>query len=271
MYVVLEIGSGSFKLHKNNAFSLRFQSSLGKNLKDKKLDHDSQQIALASLEKKIIPFLQKENISINEVIVTATAAVREAMQDPQKSGQLFIDKILQFGFSDVRVLTEEEECQYAALAVMEEFGHQDSFQMLDTGGASHQLVEFANSKIHLQKSIPIGSHSNFDILPNFYELGFSRNLDLGVIGTSGLILKSIPELDLGALIEDLEPRSIEQRKQYLMNKIDDQEAHSLLVDFRLAIIVNAFKIIRNVQINLKTKSFFFPLNQAVNYISQYGL
>jgi len=36
-FVVLEIGSGSFKLHQEGKFSLRFESSLGKGLKKGKI------------------------------------------------------------------------------------------------------------------------------------------------------------------------------------------------------------------------------------------
>ena len=273
-FTVLEMGSGSFKLHKNHSFSTRFQSSLGKGLKGSKLDTESVRIALDSIEKQIIPFLQEHEIKTNDVLVFATAAVRRAVRDKFGSGKEFIENVLKMGFSHVKVFSEDEECNYAAWAVLEEMRdlHSD-FLMLDTGGASHQLVEFKDGKILQKTSVPIGSHSKIENLPDFEERGFTRTLPLVVIGTTGLIINNITNLSRNTLrevAETLQDQSIEERRIFLEAMIENQGVYHLFVDFRLAVLPNAFKIVYNCAENLKIKLFLDCSNQAMDFVSKYG-
>lgn len=275
-HTVLEIGSGSLKLHKNGAFSSRFQSSLGKGLKGNKLDPGSVKIALTSIENQVLPFLQEHAISPNDVLVFATAAIRRTVRDKSGSGRAFIEKLIKLGFSHVKVFSEDDECNYAAWAVLEEIKdfHSD-FLMLDTGGASHQLVEFRDSKIFQKTSVPIGSHSDMKTvsLPDFIEREFTPGLPLVIIGTTGLIINNLINLSRNTLrevSEALQTQSIEERREFLKAMAPNEEIFHLLVDFRLAVLPNAFKIVHNCAENLKINHFLDCDSQAMDFVSKYG-
>lgn len=273
---VLEIGSGSYKLLLEGVFSERFQSSLGKGLKDHKLHPESVKIALDNFQNQIIPYLAKYNLKPQDLSVFATAAIREAMKDKEKSGQKFIDKLKEFGIKEVKVFTEDEECIYAAKAVYEELKDRyQNFLMIDTGGASHQLVEFKNGEIVLKKSFPIGSHSDFSkiVLPNFLQYGFTKRLPIVLIGTAGLIINHIPNIDrakLKQVLEIIEPMNIHERRDFLKLMIPDQSIHKLFVDFRLEILPKAFRIMLNCVNNIESPEFLFSARQAINYVSIHG-
>ena len=276
VYTVLEIGSGSYKLHKEGAFSLRFQSSLGKGLRKSHLAKESVKIAVTSLREEIIPFLSKHNIEPAELLVFATAAIREAMKDPRGSGESFLKKLRGFGFQDIRVFSEDEECCYAAMAVYEDLKdkYQD-FLLLDTGGASHQLVEISAGEIVRHKSFPIGSHADFTKvkLPKYLVYNYSFDKPLALIGTSALILRAIPNIcrsTLTQIVAELEPMDVSARRDFLKLLIPDETVHELFVDFRLAIINNAFKIILNCVTELRCPELVYAPGQSMNYISENG-
>lgn len=276
VYTVLEIGSGSYKLHQEGSFSLRFQSSLGKNLRNHRLSSESVKIALASMREQILPMLEEYEVKPEEVLVFATAAIREAMKDPRGSGKKFIKKLEDFGFRDIKVFTEEQECIYAAMAVYDQLQaeHKD-FLLLDTGGASHQLVEIVNGDIIQQKSFPIGSHANLSKikLPNYLTYGYSQDKSLALIGTSAAILHEIPNMNrnsLAEIVENLEPMDIAARRNFLKLLIPNEATHNLLVDFRLAIINNAFRIILEIASQLRCFEFLYSPSQTMNFVSLHG-
>jgi exopolyphosphatase/pppGpp-phosphohydrolase len=291
VYTVLEIGSGSFKLHHEGLFSEKFESSLGKEMLGAALNPKSVAIALKNLQSNIIPFLAKYNIKTAELLIFATAAVRTAISDPGGSGEKFLQAVSELGFSRPRVLSEDEECRYAALAVLEEHRKLGNFSMLDTGGASHQLVEFKDGKIHKQISIPLGSHS-FKIpsarfsedaglsseepyynLPKFTQLGFSEQKNLVLIGTSGSIITAIPSIHLALIskiCQDLIRFKTSERRNYLCELITDTNIRKLFVDYRLEILPNALAIIINCAEDLDAENFLYGEMQAKNYISIHG-
>lgn len=260
MRTVLEIGSGSYKLCKAGVFSEKFESSLGKNLENFHLNSDSVKIALNNLDGKIIPFLKAEQVNPAEVLVFATAALRLSMNDPKKSGELFIQELVKRGFKSVKVFSEEDECLYGAQAVINEVENSiknlKDFSILDTGGASHQLISVKNLKIENYKSFPIGSHTVFreTDLPDLRSDGFGESDTLIILGTTGQILSAAKNLlkskdiyhDIKSLNTRLEAASINERKIVLEYIIAEPKIRSLFVDYRLAIIPKAIKIILNV-------------------------
>ena len=68
MHTVLEIGSGSYKLHLESKFNKKFQSSLGKGLENSKLAPESVAIALNSFDTEIKPFLAENNIKVEDLL-----------------------------------------------------------------------------------------------------------------------------------------------------------------------------------------------------------
>ena len=106
-FTVLEIGSGSFKLFREGHFNERYESSLGRGLSpDGALASDSISISLSNLKDNIIPFLKTQGIKLEDVLVFATAAIRRAVNDPNKSGQKFIKALEDLGFNGIRVFSE---------------------------------------------------------------------------------------------------------------------------------------------------------------------
>ncbi len=274
-HTVLEIGSGSFKLHRNDDFSLRFQSSLGKDMIGDALNPNSVKIALNSIENEILSFLESQNLKPNELIVFATAAVRRSMQDSAGSGQEFINKLNELGFKEVKIFSEEDECRYAALAVIEELGNDyDDFHVLDTGGASHQLIQIENREITKMQSFPIGSHTDLNqtSLPDFGD--YQKEFPLVLLGTSGMILHHVEHLDLLFLedmIKDMNSMTVGQRREYLSVIIQDEEVQELFVDYRLKVLPKAFSIIKNCAEKTQATEFLAASMQAMDYVSKYGL
>ncbi len=274
--VILEIGSGSFKLHKEDAFSERFQSSLGKDLgADGALAKESLAIAFDSIRNGIIPFLREKNINPSELLVFATAAIRESMKDPAKSGEKFIADLENLGFKDIKVFSGDEESKYGAMGVLEEFPELLDIAILDTGGASHQLIEVKNRELVKMVSKPIGSHSDLSKLemPDFLAEGFSKQEKLILIGTSGKILTAIPGMnykELATIRNFLVPLTIEERRAYLKTLIPDETIYEMFVDYRLQIMPNAFALISHCAKNIGARVFYGSGKAAKNYISKYG-
>jgi len=284
MHTVLEIGSGSYKLCKAGVFSEKFESSLGKNLENFHLNSDSVKIALNNLDTKILPFLKAESVNPADVLVFATAALRLSMNDPKKSGEIFIQELLKRGFKSVRVFSEEDECLYGAKAVINEveasIKNLRDFSILDTGGASHQLISVRNLKIENYKSFPIGSHTAFreTDLPDLSSYGFTASDTLIVLGTTGQILSSAKNLlkskniyaDIKSLNARLEVASINERKIVLEYIIAEPKIRSLFLDYRLAIIPKAIKIILNVISQLNCKQIMNVSQESIQFISKEG-
>jgi|LakMenEpi08Jun12_1017391.scaffolds.fasta_scaffold00025_8 hypothetical protein len=288
MQTVLEIGSGSYKLCKLGAFSEKFESSLGKNLIDltkaKRLNPESIKVAIKNLDEKILPFLKARGVVSPEVLVFATAAIRLSMADPLKSGENFLKELINRGFKNIRVFSEEEECLYGARAVIDEVRtlrpNLKNFLILDTGGASHQLVQVINLEPVKYKSFPIGSHTDLSInsLPDLISEGFSESSNLVILGTTGQILSGADSLsrsrdiysDIQSLNIRLEAASITERKIILEYMVSDPKIKELFVEYRLAILPQAIKIILNVMKQLKSNALLNSKQEAIQFISKVG-
>jgi exopolyphosphatase/pppGpp-phosphohydrolase len=247
---------------------------------------ESVAIAIKSLKEEIIPFLKSQNIATSEVLVFATAAVRKSMNDPNKSGQKFLDSIVALGFKMPKVFSEDDECIHAALGVISGMQITEpelkNYSIIDTGGGSHQLIEVHNNKIIKQKSIPLGSHSDLSKLSeqaNFIKLGFSKTKALVVIGTSSTILNAM-DLEnkdhLRRIRDEIRELEVNARREYLTRLInaskdpDKATAIGLLVDYRLMIIDKAFSLILNCADQLEIESFHYSKRQAMHFVSQNG-
>ncbi len=280
MHPVLEIGSGSYKLHLKDKFNKKFQSSLGKGLIGNALSSDSVSIALNSFDQQIVPFLKEQNIEISDLLCFATAAVRVSMQDPDKSGESFINELKSRGIKEVKVFSEEDECKYAAYAVMASLEKLNNYSILDSGGASHQLMEVQDSKLQLFNSFKIGSHTDLTKipLPNFLDHNYTSQKNLVILGTTGQILNHAPLIksskDLGSdlykLFTKLDSISIAERKIFLEELVENPEIQKLFVEYRLAILPQAIKIIHNVVDQLNVTAIHNSSNEAIHYISKYG-
>lgn len=279
-FPVLEIGSGSYKLHLKDKFNKKFQSSLGKGLHNSALADESLAIALDSFDNGIKPFLQEHNINVEDLLCFATAAVRVSMNDPNKSGEKFIDELKSRGIQELKVFSEEDECKYAAYAVIASLDKLNNYSILDSGGASHQLIEVSNSELQLFKSFKIGSHTDLskNKLPNLKEYKYKSQENLVILGTTGQILnhasllkssKNLAE-DLYKLFTKLDSIGIAERKVFLEELVEEPEIQKLFVDYRLAILPQAIQIIHNVVAQLEVKNIYSSDDEAIHYISKHG-
>jgi hypothetical protein len=110
-------------------------------------------------------------------------------------------------------------------------------------------------------------------MPDFAELGFSKSLPIAIIGTTGFILNHVFNLNrntIKEMIKTMENQSIEERRKFLKLLISEDSVYELFVDFRLAVMPNALKIIYNCIDSLNSNKFLLSTSQAMNYISRYG-
>ncbi|MBS9335235.1 exopolyphosphatase [Fructobacillus sp. M1-13] len=90
--------------------------------------------------------------SVDQVYAITTAAVRTA-----KNQADFLQRVkARFGF-DLRVLTGEEEAHYDYLGVLTSLPEERSAVILDTGGASVELVPYRDRKAEAEVSLPFGA------------------------------------------------------------------------------------------------------------------
>ena len=110
---------------------------LGKGVDNTKLLHkDSVERVLQSL-KEFKDVIESDYPEVEEVIVTATSAVRDA-----ENRDAFIKKVQQETGFDIRLLSGDEEAQYTfrgALSVLDLDPHHNAF-VLDIGGGSTELA-----------------------------------------------------------------------------------------------------------------------------------
>jgi hypothetical protein len=204
------------------------------------------------------------------------------MEDPEASGQKFLDEMAALGFKDIKVFSENDECNYAAYAVISSLpdDHLQRFSILDTGAGSHQLIEVSQKVPCKSKSFPLGSHSDLTSLPNYIYSGFEAVDDLIILGTTGQILTKLTPVinaedlatELTKIYQNLEKLTIPVRRTYLDKIIAEDSNHirSLLVDYRLEILPQAIKIIANCIGNLDVKNLSEASQEAIHYVSANG-
>lgn len=91
-----------------------------------------------------------EAMGCARVDALATAAVREA-----KNGAVFVERALKEAGIAVRVLSGEQEAQYAAFGVLSALPQADGF-VGDLGGGSVELVDLVSGTLGPQTTLPLG-------------------------------------------------------------------------------------------------------------------
>lgn len=89
--------------------------------------------------------------NVEEIIPTATAAVREAA-----NGHLFVEKVEQEIGLKLQILDGEKEAYYGAIGALNEVPMVDGF-VVDIGGGSAQVSEIKNRRFQRGKSAPLGA------------------------------------------------------------------------------------------------------------------
>ena len=109
------------------------------------------------------------SFNIENVSAFTTAALRNA----QNSKEAVAEIIARTGI-DLHIISGDEEATYDFIAATHELDYHDGF-IIDIGGASTELIRFADNKIIQKTSLPIGSlalHTKYatDFLPSEEEI-----------------------------------------------------------------------------------------------------
>ena len=92
-----------------------------------------------------------ENVEVDQVIATATSAVRDAANGPA-----FIERVRREVGWDLRILSGDQEAYYGCIGVLNEVPLSNEY-VLDIGGGSIQISSVSESRYDGGASLPLGS------------------------------------------------------------------------------------------------------------------
>ena len=153
---VIDIGSNTVRLvvytgsgrAPDTLLNEKVTARLGRDIAaDRRLADKAQEIALAGLRRY---HLLLQSLGIRDVIVVATAAVRDA-----DNGKDFLDRVREIGLAP-RLLTGEEEAVASANGVIAAFTDAHGV-VADLGGGSLELVSVEDGQCHQGVSLPFGT------------------------------------------------------------------------------------------------------------------
>mgnify|MGYP000010373468 FL=1 len=174
LYAVIDIGSTTIRMaiyeildNKLNLIHKRkYTVGLASYVKDNVMEQAGIDKACEILNsfKSFLTSFNIENVS-----AFTTAALRNA----QNSKEAVAEIIARTGI-DLHIISGDEEATYDFIAATHELDYHDGF-IIDIGGASTELIRFADNKIIQKTSLPIGSlalHTKYatDFLPSEEEI-----------------------------------------------------------------------------------------------------
>ncbi|CAK1232737.1 exopolyphosphatase [Fructobacillus evanidus] len=156
---IIDLGSNSTRLvieelHTNETYTeilrvkedTRLSQNMGRNL-------ILQEEPMARTIKVLQKYRQKiEDYEVSEVYAITTAAVRSAKNQAE-----FLERVKDEAEISFRVLTGQEEAHYDFLGVREALPDVLNGVILDTGGASVELIPFKNGQALAEVSVPFGA------------------------------------------------------------------------------------------------------------------
>ena len=180
LYAVIDIGSTTIRMaiyeildNKLNLIHKRkYTVGLASYVKDNVMEQAGIDKACEILNsfKSFLTSFNIENVS-----AFTTAALRNA----QNSKEAVAEIITRTGI-DLHIISGDEEATYDFIAATHELDYHDGF-IIDIGGASTELIRFADNKIIQKTSLPIGSlalHTKYatDFLPSEEEIAQMINI-----------------------------------------------------------------------------------------------
>lgn len=140
-------------------------TSLGKSLDQNKKFLESSIADSIQAIKEYIFLCSKFQISPEQIIVTATEATRVS-----QNSSIFINALNNLGIK-VHIISGQAEAELTAKGAALGFSQiEGDIFILDIGGASSELIHYAQNKIHHSISLPIGSVRSTDwLLLNSFE------------------------------------------------------------------------------------------------------
>jgi exopolyphosphatase/guanosine-5'-triphosphate,3'-diphosphate pyrophosphatase len=303
---VIDIGSNTIKIFiaeiqanqiKRILEMKRRMSRLGQGLKEGGyLSSESKQVTLKHL-KDYINLCNKHHVDRTDIMVTATAACRNAAD-----GQAFIKKIKnKFNLQHVKILSGTEEAQYTFSGVLESIpdNNKEYYYVIDIGGGSFQIAAGQKENFLEGKSFQMGGNSATEKFkldqPISIEqlqiaINYFKNYDTGTfnipqkpvaaVGAGGTI--KIMQLmirnpddqsplmltELRETAHFLSPLTTEERFHWFKNKYPDEEFRedAGLTLNRAEVFLAGVIIVLGILENLKMKSIIFSNTDAKDYV-----
>ncbi|MBS9338623.1 exopolyphosphatase [Fructobacillus sp. M2-14] len=156
---IIDLGSNSARLVLEQFNSDGTYRELLREKEDTRLSKGMGETLLLQVSQmdKTIEVLKKykaviDKNGITEIHGITTAAVRTA-----KNQKEFLDRVREEVGIELRILTGEEEAHYDFLGVLDCLPDVKRAVILDTGGASVEVVPYQNKKAELEVSLPFGA------------------------------------------------------------------------------------------------------------------
>ena len=201
LYAVIDIGSTTIRMaiyeildNKLNLIHKRkYTVGLASYVKDNVMEQAGIDKACEILNsfKSFLTSFNIENVS-----AFTTAALRNA----QNSKEAVAEIIARTGI-DLHIISGDEEATYDFIAATHELDYHDGF-IIDIGGASTELIRFADNKIIQKTSLPIGSlalHTKYatDFLPSEEEIAQMIKEVHAIMGPNGIGKSTICKTIMG--------------------------------------------------------------------------
>ncbi len=190
----IDIGSNTVQFIILNGDDLflhkQYVTNLGYKLDETQKFHDQSMKDTLNALIDVKNILDDNNISIKNVIATATEASRVA-----KNGPAFYDDVLEKTEIKVEIISSEKEAFYSAKGII--LGQDlNSFTAIDIGGASTELISSIANPFEIKKSIslPLGSvrmanwfneNTLNGKLADILDIDYSPYLNAKIIGVAG--------------------------------------------------------------------------------------
>jgi exopolyphosphatase/guanosine-5'-triphosphate,3'-diphosphate pyrophosphatase len=102
--------------------------------------------------KEYADIIKKHGIDTADVVVTATEATRVA-----KNKDIFLKRVFDETGLKITVITSEAEAFYSTQGILVGAGDKTKLTIMDIGGASTEIIFYANNKIQKSFSMPVGA------------------------------------------------------------------------------------------------------------------
>ena len=304
---VIDIGSNTIKLFiakitdDNNIIipieTKRRMARLGKNIsKTNKLAEDSKELAITFIEE-YLNISNSYNISPENILITATAACRNA-----SDGQKFINHIKnKFKLINIKILSGHEEAKYNFFGVLEDIIIEKDllYCVLDVGGGSFQLSIGNRDKFITGISIQNGCNSAteqfglnqkvslyrlkeaIEFFKNIEIKGLTTNINSAKLVGIGGTLKIMQLMlnneydytpltinDLIVTAEHLASKTVKERYEWFQSKYNDENFRidAGLTINRAEVFLAGLCILIGILEKLSTKEVLLSKTDAKDYI-----
>ena len=303
---VIDIGSNTIKIFiakldsNNEVYPVvikRRMTRLSKNVgKDGYLDDHSKDLVIKYLEE-YLKMCNKHNLAEENILITATAACRNAVD-----GTKFIKNLkTKYNLKNIKILSGKEEAKYTFFGVLDNIkeNNNEKYCVIDIGGGSFQIAGGTKDKFNFGTSIQKGCSQatelfelnkpvTKDVLLNAIEYFSQLEIDglpfkykpakiIGVGGTLKIMQIMLKDKDdpspltIEELISTgdwLASQTITERFEWFKNKFADKKARidAGLTINRAEVILAGVCITIGILKKLQAEEIYMSNTDAKNYI-----